>query len=47
MNQNPRDDVACNNWNPILVVDYRDRAIREYVLPMFSELNKGIVKHEI
>ncbi|XP_017617646.1 uncharacterized protein LOC108462175 [Gossypium arboreum] len=28
--------------NPILLVDDRDRAIRQYVVPLFNELNPGI-----
>ncbi|XP_062104029.1 uncharacterized protein LOC133815176 [Humulus lupulus] len=40
--------VAANNGqNAVIVVDDRDRAIRQYALPLFNELNPGIVRPEI
>ncbi|KAA3458829.1 transcription factor MYB34 [Gossypium australe] len=47
MNQNLREDVSNNTQNPILVADDIDRAIRQYVVPLFSELNLGNVRPKI
>ncbi|KAA3453226.1 transcription factor MYB34 [Gossypium australe] len=47
MNQNLREETTYNNRNSIIVADNRDRAIRQYSLPLFSELNPGIVRPEI
>ena len=40
--------VAANNGqNAVIVADDRDRAIRQYALPLFNELNPGIIRPEI
>ncbi|XP_062085645.1 uncharacterized protein LOC133791745 [Humulus lupulus] len=40
--------VASNNGqNAVIVADDRDRAIRQYALPLFNELNPGIVRPKI
>ena len=33
--------------NPILIADDRDRCIRQYAVPLFSELNPGIRRPDI
>ncbi|KAA3473374.1 transcription factor MYB34 [Gossypium australe] len=47
---NQNDDQgngATNVHNPILIADDRDRAIRQYVVPFFNELNMGIRRPKI
>ena len=42
------DDVGVvNGQNAVVIADDRDRAIREYAVPIFNELNPGIVRPEI
>ncbi|KAJ4724778.1 Retrotransposon gag protein [Melia azedarach] len=42
------DDVGTvNGQNVVVIADDRDRAIREYAVPIFNELNPGIVRPEI
>ena len=33
--------------NPILISDDRDRALRQYIVPVFHDLNSGISRPEI
>ncbi|KAA3477840.1 Retrotransposon gag protein [Gossypium australe] len=47
-NQNEvKGNGATNAHNPILIVDDRDRAIRQYVVPLFNELNLEIRRLKI
>ena len=47
-NQNQeQDNEADYVRNPILITDDRDRCIRQYAVPVFSELNPGIRRLDI
>ena len=41
------DGIGRQIINPIMLADDRDRAIREYAVPLFNELNPGIMRPEI
>ena len=41
------DGIGRQIINPIMLADDRDRAIREYAIPLFNELNPGIMRPEI
>ncbi|KAJ4706582.1 DNA-directed DNA polymerase [Melia azedarach] len=41
------DAGVVNGQNAVVIADDRDRAIREYAVPIFNELNPGIVRPEI
>ncbi|KAA3473403.1 transcription factor MYB34 [Gossypium australe] len=45
--QGQREGAASNVQNPVIVADNKDRSIHQYVVPLFNELNLGIVRPEI